>query len=96
MCTKWDRKYEKWKRESRKGSFLLEDSRSLKIKEQKMLIILYNNEIDDDSIDAFCEMLETKRKLRILGLEYNKIRNKAEHVMRAIQNKPIFERLYLT
>lgn len=59
-------------------------------------LYLYNNEIDDDSIDAFCEMLENKRKLRILGLEYNKIRNKAEHVMRAIMNKPIFERLYLT
>ena len=28
-------------------------------------------------------MLENKRKLRILGLEYNKIRNKAEQVMRA-------------
>lgn len=59
-------------------------------------LYLYNNEIDDDSIDAFCEMLDNKRKLRILGLEYNKIRNKAEHIMRAIQNKPIFERLYLT
>lgn len=59
-------------------------------------LYLYNNEIDDDSIDAFTEMLENKRKLRILGLEYNKIRNKAEHIMKAVQNKMNFERLYLT
>lgn len=59
-------------------------------------LYLYNNELDDDSIDNFVEMLDNKRKLRILGLEYNKIRNKAEHIMRAVQSKPIFERLYLT
>lgn len=59
-------------------------------------LYLYNNELDDDSIDNFIEMLENKRKLRILGLEYNKIRNKAEHIMRSVMNKPIFERLYLT
>jgi len=47
-------------------------------------LYLYNNEIDDDAIDAFTEMLDNKRRLRILGLEYNKIRNKAEHIMRAV------------
>ena len=59
-------------------------------------LYLYNNEIDDDSIDAFCTMLENKRRLRILGLEYNKIRFKADAVMRAVQTKAYFERLYLT
>jgi hypothetical protein len=59
-------------------------------------LYLYNNEIDDDGIDAFTEMLDNKKRLRILGLEYNKIRFKAEHVMRAVQTKPNFERLYLT
>jgi Ran GTPase-activating protein (RanGAP) involved in mRNA processing and transport len=59
-------------------------------------LYLYNNEIDDDAIDAFTEMLENKKRLRILGLEYNKIRFKAEHIMRSVQSKVGFERLYLT
>ena len=59
-------------------------------------LYLYNNEIDDDGIDTFVEMLSNKKRLRILGLEYNKIRNKAESVMRILEEKPNFERLYLT
>jgi hypothetical protein len=47
-------------------------------------LYLYNNELDDDCIDAFVEMLDNKKRLRVLGLEYNKIRNKAEHVLRAV------------
>lgn len=59
-------------------------------------LYLYNNDIDDESIDSFLGMLKNKTKLRILGLEYNKIRNKADGIFRAVTNFPYFERLLIS
>ena len=39
-------------------------------------LYLYNNDLDDDSMPDFAVMLENKKKLVNLGLEYNKIRSK--------------------
>lgn len=47
-------------------------------------LYLYNNDIDDESIDSFLGMLKNKTRLRILGLEYNKIRNKGDGIFRAV------------
>ncbi len=47
-------------------------------------LYLYNNDIDDESIDSFLGMLKNKTKLRILGMEYNKIRNKGDGIFRTV------------
>jgi hypothetical protein len=41
-------------------------------------------------------MLKNKSKLRILGIEYNKIRNKADGIFRAVTQFPYFERLLIS
>jgi Ran GTPase-activating protein (RanGAP) involved in mRNA processing and transport len=58
-------------------------------------IYLYNNEIDDDSMRDFANMLKNKKKLRIVGLEYNKIRNGAEWVFEVLKTLPV-ERVMLS
>ena len=52
-------------------------------------LYLYNNEVDDDSMREFANMLKNKKKLRVLGLEYNKIRNGAEWVFDVLKTLPI-------
>jgi len=47
-------------------------------------LYLYNNDIDDESIESFLGMLKNKTKLRILGMEYNKIRNKGDGIFRTV------------
>jgi Leucine-rich repeat (LRR) protein len=47
-------------------------------------LYLYNNDIDDESIESFLGMLKNKTKLRILGMEYNKIRNKCDGIFRTV------------
>jgi len=44
-------------------------------------LYLYNNEIDDDAMEKFAEMLTNKKKLRILGLECNKLRTRADVIL---------------
>ncbi len=58
-------------------------------------LYLYNNEIDDDSMEKMAEMLTNKKRLRILGLECNKIRSRADLILAQIKVLPHFERLYL-
>jgi Ran GTPase-activating protein (RanGAP) involved in mRNA processing and transport len=52
-------------------------------------IYLYNNEVDDDSMRAFADMLKNKKKLRVIGLEYNKIRNGAEWIFDVLKTLPV-------
>lgn len=58
-------------------------------------IYLYNNEIDDESMESFSKMLQNKKNLRVLGLEYNKIRHGAEMVFEAVKDLPL-ERLMMS
>lgn len=58
-------------------------------------LYLYNNEIDDESMTVFTKMLANKKKLRVLGLEYNKIRHQAEMVFKVACTLPI-ERLLMS
>jgi Leucine-rich repeat (LRR) protein len=59
-------------------------------------LYLYNNEIDDDAMEKFSEMLSNKKRLRILGLECNKIRTRADIILDKVKVLPHFERLYLS
>lgn len=59
-------------------------------------LYLYNNDIDDESIDSFIEMLKNKKRLRVLGLEYNKIRSKGDGIFRTLTDFPYFERLLIS
>jgi hypothetical protein len=59
-------------------------------------LYLYNNDIDDESIESFLGMLKNKTKLRILGMEYNKIRNKGDGIFRTVTQFPYFERLLIS
>ena len=70
-------------------------SKGLVENESLQEVYLYNNEIDDESMEVFSNMLRNKRGLRILSLEYNKIRNGAAKLCDAIQELPI-ERLMLS
>jgi hypothetical protein len=59
-------------------------------------LYLYNNEIDDDSMEKFAEMLSNKKRLRVLGLECNKIRTRADLILEKVKVLPHFERLFLS
>jgi len=39
-------------------------------------LYLYNNDLDDESMDEFAAMLTNKKQLINLGLEYNNIRSR--------------------
>lgn len=39
-------------------------------------LYLYNNDLDDESMEEFAACLKNKKNLVVLGLEHNKIRNK--------------------
>lgn len=52
-------------------------------------IYLYNNEIDDESMSMFENMLQNKKKLRVVGLEYNKIRNGAVGIFNVLKTLPV-------
>lgn len=47
-------------------------------------LYLYNNEIDDDAMQKFAEMLSNKKRLRVLGLECNKIRTRADLILEQV------------
>lgn len=58
-------------------------------------IFLYNNDLDDDTMAQFAEMLTNKASLQTLGLEYNRIRSRGfNHVFNALKLLPRFERLF--
>jgi len=59
-------------------------------------LYLYNNDIEDESIDAFLGMLKNKTKLKVLGIEYNKIRHKGDGIFRTVTQFPEFERLLIS
>lgn len=46
-------------------------------------LFLYNNEIDDDAMGELANCLKNKNKLKVLGLEYNKIRFEAGQIFEA-------------
>lgn len=46
-------------------------------------------------MEKMAEMLTNKKRLRILGLECNKIRSRADLILAQIKVLPHFERLYL-
>jgi Ran GTPase-activating protein (RanGAP) involved in mRNA processing and transport len=59
-------------------------------------IYLYNNQIEDDGIDAFAKMIATKPNLYAIGLEFNKIGAEgASKVLMGIKNLKHLEKLYL-
>lgn len=59
-------------------------------------IYLYNNQIEDESMEDFGRMLENKRNLYALGLEFNKIGAEGTaHVLVAVRKLKTFEKLYL-
>lgn len=79
------------------GNFgLIGLSKAMSANESLEELYLYNNEIDDDSMEKFSEMLTNKKKLRILGLECNKIRLRADLILEKVKVLPHFERLYLS
>ena len=64
------------------GNFgLIGLSKALIANESLEELYLYNNEIDDDAMEKFAEMLTNKKKLRILGLECNKLRTRADVIL---------------
>lgn len=59
-------------------------------------IYLYNNQIEDESMEDFGRMLENKKNLYALGLEFNKIGAEGTaHVLIAIRKLKTFEKLYM-
>ena len=56
-------------------------SKALIANEELEELYLYNNEIDDDSMEKLAEMLVNKKRLRILGLDCNKIRSRADLIL---------------
>ena len=63
---------------------LMSLSKGLMENESLEELYLYNNEVDDESMEGFANMLKNKKKMRILSIEYNKIRNGAQKVCEAI------------
>ena len=59
-------------------------------------LYLYNNELDDDCVDEFIAFLKNKSKLRALGLEYNKIRNKGDKIFATCETLPLLERFMMS
>lgn len=60
-------------------------------------LFLYNNDIDDEILPDFSKMLANKPQLRVLGLEYNRIRSRgAVSVFEAVQKLPKFERFFIS
>ena len=60
-------------------------------------IFLYNNDLDDDPMADFANMLSNKMQLQTLGLEYNRVRSRgANHVFEVIKALPNFERLFFS
>lgn len=59
-------------------------------------LYLYNNELDDDAVEDFIGMLKNKLKLRALGVEYNKIRNKGEKIFEVCATLPLLERFMMS
>jgi len=59
-------------------------------------LYLYNNEIDDEPIDAFCTFLKNQSQLVALGLEFNRIGYKGlQKILEAIVDHHKLEKLYL-
>ena len=46
--------------------------------------------------NKFAEMLSNKKRLRVLGLECNKIRTRADLILEKVKVLPHFERLFLS
>ena len=60
-------------------------------------IFLYNNDLDDDMMLNFSQMLSNKGRLVTLGLEYNRIRSRGiNHVFECVKSLPRFERLFVS
>ena len=60
-------------------------------------IFLYNNDLDDDMMLNFSQMLSNKNRLVTLGLEYNRIRSRGiNHVFEVVKTLPRFERLFVS
>lgn len=60
-------------------------------------MFLYNNDLDDDMMLEFSQMISNKGKLVTLGLEYNRVRSRgANHVFNAVKFLPRFERLFFS
>ena len=60
-------------------------------------IFLYNNDLDDDPMAEFANMLSNKHQLQTLGLEYNRVRSRGgNHVFEVLKTLPNFERLFFS
>jgi len=60
-------------------------------------IFLYNNDLDDDPMAEFANMLSNKHSLQTLGLEYNRVRSRGgNHVFEVLKTLPNFERLFFS
>ena len=60
-------------------------------------IFLYNNDLDDDPMANFANMLSNKTSLQTLGLEYNRVRSRgANHIFEVLKALPNFERLFFS
>lgn len=59
-------------------------------------IYLYNNQIEDEGMDEFGIMIESKKNLFAIGLEFNKLGAEGiSHVLIAIKKLKLFEKLYI-
>lgn len=59
-------------------------------------VYLYNNQIEDDGMEEFGRMLENKKNLYTLGLEFNKIGSEGtSKILMSIKKLKAFEKLYL-
>jgi Ran GTPase-activating protein (RanGAP) involved in mRNA processing and transport len=59
-------------------------------------LYLYNNEIDDEPLNEFCNFLANQSQLFALGLEFNRIGYKGlQRILEAIVDHQRLEKLYL-
>ncbi len=71
-------------------------SESLATNTELREIYLYNNQIEDDGLDAFATMIAGKPNLFAIGLEFNKIAAEgASKVLMGIKKLKNLEKLYL-